>query len=200
MSTVPKPYLTPEQYLARERAANFKSQFYRGEMFAMAGASREHNLIVGNIVGEIRNSLKSRDCEVYPSDLRVKISSSGLYTYPDATVVCDDPQFEDDQMDTLTNPTVLFEVLSESTESYDRGNKFSQYRSITSLKEVVLITQDRLSVESFLRQDDGSWLLRETVSLAESADFASIGVSVPMSEIYRNVEFEAIEPEADPSS
>lgn len=200
MSTVPKPYLTPEQYLARERAANFKSQFYRGEMFAMAGASREHNLIVGNIVGEIRNSLKSRDCEVYPSDLRVKVSSSGLYTYPDATVVCDDPQFEDDQMDTLTNPTVLFEVLSESTESYDRGNKFSQYRSITSLKEVVLITQDRLSVESFLRQDDGSWLLRETVSLAESADFASIGVSVPMSEIYRNVEFEAIEPEADPSS
>ncbi|KAA1261438.1 hypothetical protein LF1_39860 [Rubripirellula obstinata] len=191
MSTAPQSFLTPQQYLTREREASFKSEFYRGETFAMAGASREHNLIVGNVVREVGNSLKSRDGEVYTSDLRVKVSATGLYTYPDATVVCEDPQFEDDQMDTLINPTVLFEVLSKSTESYDRGTKFAQYRSIASLKEVVLITQDRLSVESFLRQDDGSWLLRETVTLDESAEFSSISVSVPMSEIYRNVKFES---------
>ncbi|KAA1261439.1 hypothetical protein LF1_39870 [Rubripirellula obstinata] len=191
MSTAPQSFLTPQQYLTCEREASFKSEFYRGETFAMAGASREHNLIVGNIVGEVRNSLKSRDCEVYPSDLRVKVSATGLYTYPDATVVCEDPQFEDDQMDTLINPTVLFEVLSKSTESYDRGTKFAQYRSIASLKEVVLITQDRFSVESFVRRDDGSWLLRETVTLDESAEFSSISVTVPMSEIYRNVKFKS---------
>lgn len=134
MASVSKPYLTPQQYLTQERKAESKSQYFQGEIFAIAGGSRKHNLIVANIVREVCNALKDRRCEVYPSDMRVKVAKSGLHTYPDATVVCDEPEFEDDQFDTLTNPTVLFEVLSASTESYDRGGKFRQYREIDSLK------------------------------------------------------------------
>ncbi len=193
MSTPPKSYLSPTQYLAKERKAEFKSQYYRGEMFAMAGASREHNLIVGNLVREIGNALKDRRCEVYPSDMRVKVTATGLYTYPDATVVCGDPEFEDDQFDTLTNPTVLFEVLSDSTESWDRGGKFRQYRDIPSLKEYVMVTQDRASVERYIRQTDGGWLLKEIESTEASVRFDSINVIVPLAEIYRNIRFEDAE-------
>ncbi len=190
MATVPKSSLTPQQYLAQERNAEFKSQYFRGEMFAMAGASREHNLIVANIVRELGNALKGRRCEVYPSDMRVKVAKSGLYTYPDATVVCTEPEFEDDQFDTLTNPTVLFEVLSDSTESYDRGGKFRRYREIDSLKEYVMISQDQASVECYLRQAGGQWLLKETQSLQESVTFESIQVTISLAELYRNVSFE----------
>lgn len=193
MSTPPKSYLSPAQYLAKERKAEFKSQYYRGEMFAMAGASREHNLIVANLVGEIGNALKNRRYEVYPSDMRVKVTATGLYTYPDATVVCGDPEFEDEQFDTLTNPTVLFEVLSDSTESWDRGGKFRQYRDIPSLKEYVMVTQDRASVERYIRQTDGGWLLQEIESIEASVQFDSINVLVPLAEIYRNIRFEDAE-------
>lgn len=190
MSTASKIYLSPGQYLTQERKAEFKSHYYRGEIFALAGASREHNLIVGNLVREIGNALKDRPCEVYPSDMRVKVAATGLYTYPDATVVCGDPEFEDNHFDTLTNPTVLFEVLSESTESWDRGGKFRQYRDIPSLKEYVMVTQDRASVERYIRQADGGWLLQEIESLEASVRFDSIDVTVPLSEIYRNIRFE----------
>ena len=193
MSTAPKIYLSPTQYLAKERKAEFKSQYYRGEMFAMAGASREHNLIVGNLVREIGNALKDRRCEVYPSDMRVKVATTGLYTYPDATVVCGDPEFEDEQFDTLTNPTVLFEVLSDSTESWDRGGKFRQYRDIPSLKEYVMVTQDRASVERYIRQTDGGWLLQEIESIEAAVRFDSIDVMVPLAEIYRNIRSEDAE-------
>ena len=190
MATVPNPYLSPQQYLAQERRAEFKSQYFQGEMFAMAGASREHNLIVANIVRELGNALKDRRCEVYPSDMRVKVAKSGLYTYPDATVVCSQPEFEDDQFDTLTNPTVLFEVLSESTESYDRGGKFRRYREIESLKEYVMISPDQASVECYLRQIGDRWLLQETQSPEESVTFESIQVTVLLAELYRNIRFE----------
>lgn len=190
MSTAPKPYLSTTQYLALERRAEFKSHYYRGEMFAMAGASREHNLIVGNLVREIGNALKDRRCEVYPSDMRVKVAATGLYTYPDATVVCGEPEFEDNQFDTLTNPMVLFEVLSASTELWDRSGKFRQYREIPSLREYVMITQDRASVERYIRQADGGWLLQEIQSIEDSVEFDSIAVTIPLSEIYRNIRFE----------
>jgi len=190
MSTVPKPYLTPKQYLAQERQADFKSQYFQGEIFAMAGASRQHNLIVGNLVGEIRNALKDRTCEVYPSDMRVKVSPTGLYTYPDATIVCGEVELEDDHGDTLINPTVLLEVLSDSTESYDRGSKFRQYRQLDSLKEYVMIAQDRVSVECYVRQDDDQWLLRETRLIEQTVRFDSIDVTVPVAEIYRNIQWE----------
>ena len=190
MSTAPKTYLATTQYLALERRAEFKSHYYRGEMFAMAGASREHNLIVGNLVREIGNALKDRRCEVYPSDMRVKVAATGLYTYPDATVVCGEPEFEDNQFDTLTNPMVLFEVLSASTELWDRSGKFRQYREIPSLREYVMITQDRASVERYIRQADGGWLLQEIQSIEDSVEFDSIAVTIPLSEIYRNIRFE----------
>ncbi len=189
MSTAPKPNLSPQQYLAQERLAAFKSQYFQGEVYAMAGATREHNLIVGNIVREVGNALKDRPCEVYPSDMRVKINPTGLYTYPDATVTCGKPEFEDEYFDTLINPTMIFEVLSDSTESYDRGGKFRQYREIESLKEYVIVAQDRPSVESYLRQSDGRWLLREEQSIESSIRFESIGATVPLAEIYRNVRF-----------
>jgi len=189
MSTAPKRLLTPDEYLAQERRASFKSHYYRGETFAMAGASREQNLIVGNLVGEVRNQLKGHDCEVYPSDMRVKVSATGLYTYPDVTVVCGTPEFEDEHRDILLNPTVLVEVLSESTEAYDRGAKSEQYRKLPSLKEYLLIAQDRAHVERYARQPDGGWLLRDAAESDGSVALDSISVVLPMSEIYRQVTF-----------
>ena len=190
MSTQPKPLLTEQEYLAIERQAEFKSEFFRGEMFAMAGASRQHNQIVSNVIREIGNALKDSPCEIYPSDLRVKIGPSGLYTYPDAVIVCGEGQFEDEHVDTLLNPTVMIEVLSESTASYDRGSKVSHYRKLDSVQGYVLIAQDRPSVESYVRQSSGGWLLQEATSIEETAFFCAMDVRVPMSEIYRNVRFD----------
>lgn len=132
---------TPEQYLERERSATYKSQYYRGEIFAMSGASREHNLVVANLLRTIGNQLLDRPCELYPSDMRVKVQDSGLYTYPDAVIVCGKPQFEDRHIDTLLNPLVLFEVLSESTEAYDRGAMSAQYRRLSPLRSWCLCLQ-----------------------------------------------------------
>src|SRR5437868_8492820 len=141
MSSQPKTLLTPEEYLAIERKAEYRSEYLNGEMFAMTGASRKHNLIALNIAGELRQQLKSKPCEAYVNDMRVRIPATDLYTYPDVTVVCGDPEFEDAFIDTLLNPTLLIEVLSESTESYDRGKKFGYYRTIQSLAEYLLVAQ-----------------------------------------------------------
>ena len=135
MSAVPKPFLTPQEYLARERRAETKSAYLRGEVFARAGASRKHNLVWTNVAAELRQRLRESDCEVYQSDMRVKVSPTGLYTYPDVTVACGEPQFEDAEVDTLLNPKVVVEVLSPSTADYDRGGKFTHYRRLPSLRE-----------------------------------------------------------------
>jgi Uma2 family endonuclease len=196
MSSVPKPRLTPAEYLVRERRAEFKSEYFHGETFAMAGASREHNLIVGNLVREVGNGLKGRTCEVYPSDMRVKVAASGLYTYPDVTVVCGPPEFEDEQADTLLNPTVLFEVLSESTEAYDRGAKSAQYRRLASLQEYVLVAQDRPQVERYVRQPQGGgWMLREVTQLDQVLALDAISIQIPLAEIYRQITWKSGEPE-----
>lgn len=190
MSAVPKTKLTEAEYLAKERKAEFKSEFYRGEMFAMSGASREHILIAGNCAREIGNQFKGRCCEVYSNDMRVKVSATGLYTYPDVVIVCGQPEFLDAEVDTLLNPTVLIEVLSPSTESYDRGAKAEQYRRIPSLREHVLIAQDRPHVDVLIRQADGSWLLRETSELDQVVSLPSVSVSLSMREIYDRITFE----------
>lgn len=196
MSSVPKTRLTPQDYLAIERRAEFKSEFLDGEMFAMSGASREHNLISGNVGGELREQVKDRDCEVYIHDMRVKVSRTGLYTYPDITVVCGEPRFEDREVDTLLNPCVLFEVLSASTEQYDRGKKFEHYRKLDSLAEYILISQDRVHVEHYVRQQDHQWLLSEADSLSAVIQLESIGCHLSVAEVYRKVRFEAaLEPE-----
>jgi Uma2 family endonuclease len=189
MSAIPKPKLTPEEYLAIERKAEFKSEYFRGEMFAMAGASEEHCLVKDNLARELGNQLKKTKCRVVTSDLRVRVDPSGLYTYPDIVIYCDKPQFIDDHFDTLLNPTVLIEVLSDSTKNYDRGDKFRHYRQIESLQEYVVTWQDEPFLERQVRQPDGKWLLAELAGLDAVLEFASIPARVPTTEIYRNVNF-----------
>ncbi len=137
-----RPFLSPQEYLALERQAETKSEYYAGEVFAMAGASRRHVKIMVNTVVSLAAQLKERSCEVFTSDMRVKVSATGLYTYPDVAVVCGKPRFDDDQEDILLNPTVIIEVLSKSTEAYDRGEKFALYRALESMTDYLLIAQD----------------------------------------------------------
>jgi Uma2 family endonuclease len=191
MSAVPKQYLTPQEYLALERRAERKSEYLRGEMFAMTGASREHNLIAANVSRELGQQLRERPCEVYQAGMRVKVSVTGLYAYPDVTVVCGEPQFEDAQVDTLLNPTVLVEVLSPSTADYDRGGKATHYRSLPSLQEYILISQDRALVEHYARQGPDQWLLTERHSLDDTLVLKSIHCRLPLTEIYLKVRFPA---------
>jgi Uma2 family endonuclease len=188
MSCQAQQRYTPEEYLALERQAQCKSEYYAGEVFAMAGASRWHNLIVANVVGELRAQLKRRPCTTYPSDMRVKVSPSGLYTYPDVTVVCGEAQFEDGQQDTLLNPTLIVEVLSESTEAYDRGGKFAHYRKLPSLMEYVLITQTKPHIEHYIRQPDNRWLLGEADSLHDTVHLSSIDCRLALTEVYDKVD------------
>ncbi|MEP7126250.1 MAG: Uma2 family endonuclease [Byssovorax sp.] len=177
---------TAPEYLAWERIQPTKHEFFQGEIFAMAGATREHNLVVLNLGAELRNALRKKPYEVYPSDMRSKIPATGLYTYPDVIVVCGKPEFEDEAHDTLLNPKVLVEVLSASSESYDRGKKFEQYRSIASLSEYVLAAQDQVLVEHFSRQPDGSWLLREARA-GGRITLPSIDCAIEVDEIYLKV-------------
>jgi Uma2 family endonuclease len=155
----------------------------------MAGASFAHTLIVSNVVGEIRGQLRRRECTVHSADLRVKVSATGLYTYPDVVVVCGQPRFDDDQNDTLLNPKLIVEVLSPSTKDYDRGAKFEQYRTIESLTEYVLIAQDKVHVEHFVRQPDGRWLLEETNRLDGRLTLPSVEAQLAIADIYEKVEF-----------
>lgn len=191
MSSQPKTSITPEKYLAIERKAEYKSEYFNGEMFAMAGASERHALIVTNVVAELRGQLRHRPCTVYSTDLRVRVSPTGLYTYPDVIVVCGQAQFADDQKDTLLNPTLIVEVLSESTKDYDRGGKFEHYRTLASLSEYVLIAQDKYHVEHFVRQPDNRWLLSETNRLEDTIHLPSIDCALALTEVYDKVEMPA---------
>ena len=152
MSTLPKPRLTPEEYLEIEDAAEFKSEFYHGEMFAMAGATYNHNLIAGNVLRHLGNQLLGRPCSTCGSDMRIHVPRTGLYTYADALVICGEPRFLDRKQMTLLTPTVIVEVLSASTEAYDRGRKFDHYQSIESLREYLLVASDRMSASLYRRQ------------------------------------------------
>src|SRR6476646_9554528 len=158
MTAQSKELYTPVQYLLREREAEYKSEYINGQIIAMAGASVEHNTITANFVRAIGNNFAGRPCRVFSSDMRVKVATTGLYAYPDVVALCGDLQFDDDKRDTLTNPTVLIEVLSTSTEGYDRGEKFVHYRRLASLQEYVLVAQDKVRVERYTRQNDW-WVL-----------------------------------------
>jgi len=189
MSTQPKTLLTPEQYLEIERKAEFKSEYHAGEMFAMAGASYAHNLVVANLVGELREQLRSRPCNAFPSDIRVRASGSGLYTYPDVVVVCDGPRFADDQADTLLNPRLIAEVLSPFTEAYDRGRKFELYQALESFREYLLLASDRMHADLYTRQADGRWLLSAASRAEDSLVVESIGVRLTLADLYEKVDF-----------
>jgi len=186
MSTVFKA-ISPAEYLVRDRKAEFKSEYFRGEMFAMAGGTPNHSLLTANFIREAGNFLKGRPCVVYSSDLRVKVAATGLYTYPDASIVCGPLEYDDDARDTIMNPAVVVEVLSESTEKYDRGRKASHYRQIESLKELILISQEDCNVERFVRQETGGWLLLQETNRDKMLPIESIGISISMAEVYRNV-------------
>lgn len=195
MSDVPGKRLTAEEYLEFERGSDIKHEFYNGRIYAMAGAKRRHNVIALNIGSEIREHLKGRDCEAYPSEMRVFVPRFGLYTYPDVSVVCGKPEFQDAVLDTLLNPVLLIEILSDSTESYDRGKKFQHYRSIESLQEYVLVSQNEARIEKYIRQGDGFWVLSEAVGVDSSITFESIDCPISLAEVYDKIDFE--EPEAE---
>ncbi len=179
---------TPEQYLALERKAEFKSEYFDGFITAMSGVSREHNTIALNLGSEIRSQFKDRPCEVFVSDIRVCVARTGLYTYPDVAAVCGKSNWQDDEVDTLLNPTMIVEVLSPSTESYDRGKKFGHYRRLETLREYVLVAQDEVRVERYTRHGD-DWVLTELNRLEDVLRLASIGCEVSLREIYAKVEF-----------
>ena len=191
MATRPANFLTPEEYLELERKAEVKSEYFQGEMFAMAGASRRHGLIVTNLVRELSQRLKAKPCEVYSSDMRLRISQTGLYTYPDVVVACGELQFADNQKDTLLNPIVIIEVLSDSTRDYDRSEKFQQYRSLSSLREYITIAQDKCHVEQYTRQPENRWLLEETQDQSAVIRLASIDCEIPLAEAYDKVDWAA---------
>jgi Uma2 family endonuclease len=190
MSTATKLRYTPQEYLELERKSPTRNEYYKGEIFAMAGASRQHNLIVGNVNAEIRERILSRPCESYATDMRVCIEATGLYTYPDVVVVCGGPRFQDHEgIDTLLNPTVIFEVLSESTEAYDRGVKFGHYRRIPSLREYVLVSQDRMFVERYIKQGE-NWVLSDFSLPEHVLRLDSVDCAIPLDRIYAKVTFE----------
>jgi Uma2 family endonuclease len=193
MSVQTQQRFTPEEYLARERQAQYKSEYFNGEIFAMSGASREHNLISMNIGAALHFQLRQRPCEVYAGDMRVKVSLTGLYTYPDVVVVCEEPQFEDAEVDTLLNPTLVVEVLSPSTEDYDRGRKFEHYRTLASLQEYVLVAQDKRHVAHYVRQANNTWVFSDTTGSDAQILLPSINCALSMGEIYAKVPFDGLQ-------
>jgi Uma2 family endonuclease len=179
--------ISPEEYLELERHAETRSEYLEGEVFAMTGGSFGHNVIVGNLVGELRQQLKGRSCTVSPSDLRVHIPATGLYTYPDVVAVCGEPRFGDREIDTLLNPILIIEILSPTTEAYDRGKKFEHYDTIESLAEYVLVSQETPRVEQYVRQDGGHWLFTATSGLDGKVVLPSVGCELSLAEIYHKV-------------
>lgn len=180
--------LTPEEYLEIERTATYRSEYLRGEMFAMAGGSPTHSRIKTNILGELRSRLKGNPCAPFDSDLRIKCPT-GLYTYPDVSVICSEMEFDDEQKDTVLNPTLLVEVLSKSSEAYDRGKKFDHYRTIPSLREYVLVSQEEPMIQRFLRNGDDTWTMFVVADLNHMIVLHSLGIELPLAEVYERVEF-----------
>ena len=182
---------TVEEYLRLENRAAEKHEFRDGEILMMAGGTPRHSLIIANVIGEARNALKGKPGRVYDSNLRVRVPRSALYTYPDASIVCGAPQFDsmDTNQTTITNPRVLIEVVSPATEGYDRGEKFDGYRMLESLEEFILISQTQPSVQSFLRQPDGTWSFAWFSGLEAVAKIRCVGIDLPLSEVYAGVDF-----------
>jgi len=181
--------LREADYLRLERQAKFRSEYFDGEMFAMAGGTRAHSLIAINLAREVSNQLKATNCVAYNTDLKVKVEATGLFTYPDISVVCGEQRFLDEEGDVLLNPGLMVEVLSESTEAYDRGKKFEHYRQIPSLREYLLVSQTEPHIELFTRQPNGEWNLKEAVGLDAELELASLKTPLRLAEIFAKVKF-----------
>ena len=190
MSLQPKPHLSFDDWLEGERAAlEGRSEYVGGEVFAMTGAMEAHNTVVMNIGSELRTQMKGRPCRVYASDMKVRIRAADAGTYPDLVALCGDREFQDGRRDLLLNPSLIVEVLSDSTEAYDRGDKFGLYRQIPSLREYLLVSQHRVQVELYSRGEDGRWTLRDYSALADSVALTSVGCTLALAEVYDKVEF-----------
>ena len=189
MSAVPKKKCTEAEYLALEQAAEFKSEFYNGEIFAVSGASYFHNRAKENLVGELHPQLKGGPCFTLSSDMKVKVEATGLFAYPDVVVVCGEPAFLDDRTDVILNPAIVVEVLSPSTEKYDRRTKLRHYQQIPSVREIVLVAQDEPFCERFARQADGSWTVTTAVRMDDELTFPAVPARVRLSDIYAGVTF-----------
>lgn len=195
MSIQPRPYYSFENYLATEReCVDDKHEYVAGQVFAMAGATFNHNLITANLVRRLGNQLEGRPCTVLTSDMRVRIETADACVYPDVAVLCDRPAFHDRRRDVLTNATLVAEVLSPSTEGYDRGGKFAIYRGLPSLRQYVLIAQDRPAIDVFTRQADGRWVLDAYADLDAPIHLEAIGCTLLLREVYDKVEFDVTEP------
>ena len=186
MATAALNHYTPEEYLALERNAEFKSEYLDGRIVAMTGATIPHATIAGNVHAQLHQRLRGGPCSAFISDMRVQVGGGRRYTYPDVVAVCGEPQLMDRMLDTLMNPALIVEVLSPSTEAYDRGEKFLHYRTIESLQEYVLVAQDRVLVERFVRSGE-FWTLSTLVDLEDSLELTSVGCAMPLREIYEKV-------------
>jgi Uma2 family endonuclease len=182
------PYMSEAEYLEFERASETKHEYFRGEIYAMAGASRDHDTICQNLVLYLTAQARKNGCETHSSDMRLKVLATGLFTYPDFTIYCDELIFTGDKPDTLTNPTIIFEVLSPSTEKHDREVKHRHYKQIPSLQEYVLVAQDEAYVQRYIRQKEG-WLNVDVEGLDKTIDFPSINASIALAHIYEQVSF-----------
>jgi Uma2 family endonuclease len=191
MTLLPKPHLSFEEWLEGERASlEGRSEYVAGEIFAITGASVEHNAIVGNILGQLWTQMKGRPCHVYANDLKVRIRTADAGKYPDLIALCGEHEFADGRRDVLLNPSLICEVLSDSTEAYDRGNKFAIYRQIPSLREYLLVSQHSVQVDLYSRGDDGRWTLSDFSALTDSVPLASVGCTLALAEVYDKVEFQ----------
>ena len=188
MSVQTQRFISEDEYLAIEREAAYKSEYLHGEMFAVAGASRRHVAIVTNIVTELHTALKGGPCRVFSTDLRLCVSPSGLCTYPDVMVACGELEFLDEEVDTLLNPILIVEVLSNSTRDYDRGDKFASYRAIAALQDYLLVDQNGCHVEYFSRQSGGRWILSESDDPEDSVHLRSIDVTLGLADVYYGIE------------
>lgn len=189
MSAVPAPkYISIEEYLTAEEVSDVKHEYYKGEVFAMAGGSIAHNQIVSNSIAAINDFLRNKECQVFPSDLKVHNEANTLFTYPDISIICGKIERWNNRIDTVTNPVVLIEILSQSTKGYDRDHKFRLYRSIASVKEYILISSLEILVERYTKQATGFWNFRETANPDDAFQIETIGFSCPVRDLYRNVE------------
>ncbi len=189
---MPRPaelFITAADYLALERQVETRNEYLNGRIYAMGGASLKHNRIVAGLAVALGAQLKRKPCEPFFGDMRVKVNHTGLYTYPDVVVVCGEPRLEDQHFDTLLNPTVVIEVLSASTEAYDRGDKFAHYRTLESLSDYLLVTQDKPRIEHYRRQADGQWLYSAADGLEAQIEIPTIACTLPLAEIYDRVAF-----------
>ena len=182
-------YISAEEYLAEEREAFEKHEYYQGEVFAMSGASLKHNIIFSNVLTELGSKLKGKGCQPFGSDLRIHIPKNTLYTYPDISIICGAPNLTDDKFDTATNPSIIIELLSKSTRNYDKGDKFTLYRDIDSLQEYILIDTEKIYVEKHIRNSDKSWPLTDYTSMEDSFTIQTIQLTLSLKDIYSGITF-----------